>query len=110
MSSWRGLLCALAGDFLALFLFASPVGAQTLQPVVVEYREKARGKFEIINDTLFPLNVVLEPKSFSISVEGHPSFRPLDEDVVCSGTRMDDVEFGGGWHSRVLRAEGIFIV
>jgi hypothetical protein len=81
MVSWRGLLCALAEDFLGLLLFASVAGAQTLQPVVVEYSGEAKGKFEIINDTLFPLNVVLEPKSFSVSVEGVPSFRPLDEDI-----------------------------
>lgn len=74
-SLWR-----LALGFVLLF-WAVPIRAQTVRPVVVEYREEGRGRFEIVNDTLFPLNVVLEPKSFSISANGEPVFRPLDRHI-----------------------------
>lgn len=64
-----------------LFLFALPLAAQTVRPVVVEYKEKARARFEIANNTLFPLNVVLEPRSFDLSLTGEPTFRPLDSHI-----------------------------
>jgi hypothetical protein len=63
----------------ALFLlWAVPLAAQTVRPVVVEYTGAARGKFEIVNDTLFPLNAIVEARSFSVSETGEPAFRPLD--------------------------------
>ena len=53
--------------------------AQTIRPVVVEYRKNhVEGRFELVNDGLTPLNVVLEPKSFDISDAGEPTYRPLD--------------------------------
>jgi hypothetical protein len=58
--------------------------AQTIQPVITEYTEKAEGKFEVTNDTLTPMAIVLEPKSFSITPEGRGVFRQLD-----SGIRLE---------------------
>ncbi len=56
--------------FLALALPATPLHAQTIRPVIVEYtRNKAQGRFELVNDGVTPLNVVLEPKAI---------YRPLD--------------------------------
>lgn len=55
--------------------------AQTIRPVIAEYQLKARGRFELVNDTLVPLNVVLEPKSFSLAEDGTPTFRPLDSGI-----------------------------
>ncbi|TPW10487.1 MAG: hypothetical protein FD129_1900, partial [bacterium] len=52
--------------------------AQSIRPVVVEYREKARSKFELVNDSLLPVRVVLEPKSFTITAAGQAIFRDLD--------------------------------
>lgn len=52
--------------------------AQTISPVIVEYREKAEGKFQLRNDSDLPLYVVLEPQSFSVNEQGDPAFRPLD--------------------------------
>lgn len=62
--------------------------AQTISPVIVEYREKARGTFQVRNDTLFPLDVVLEPRSFSVDREGKPTYRPLDPQIVVRLSRM----------------------
>ncbi len=63
------------------FLLAACVAAQTVSPVIVEYREKGRGSFQIYNDTFVPLAVILEPRSFSVDNEGQPTFRPLDPEI-----------------------------
>jgi hypothetical protein len=44
----------------------------------MEYKNKAEGKFSVVNTTLEPMVVVLEPKSFSISPDGRGTFRTLD--------------------------------
>ena len=72
----HGLLLCVAG-----FLAVSPLRAQAVRPVIAEYNEKARGRFDVVNDSLVPLNVVLEAKSFSVSEDGSPAFRPLDKDI-----------------------------
>lgn len=56
--------------------------AQTVRPVVVEHHgKKAQARFELVNDGLVPLNVVLEPKSFDVSIDGEVTYRPLDSSV-----------------------------
>ena len=55
--------------------------AQQVQPVIMEYKNKAEGKFSVINNTLEPMVVVLEPKSFSISPDGRGTFRNLDSTI-----------------------------
>jgi len=55
-----------------------PLGAQTVRPAVVEYSEQARGKFELVNETLFPLTVVLEPRGFHVEPSGELIEEPLD--------------------------------
>jgi hypothetical protein len=63
-------------------LFLAPrLMAQTISPVIVEYREKAAGRIQLHNDTDFPLTVVLEPRSFSADSNGKPTFRELSPDV-----------------------------
>jgi hypothetical protein len=63
-------------------VFLSPaLAAQTISPVIVEYREKASGRFQLHNDTDFPLTVVLEPHSFTVDSEGKPTFIDLSPDV-----------------------------
>ena len=47
----------------------------------MEYQQKARGRFDLVNDAVVPLNVVLEPKSFTLSEDGMPVFRPLDKTI-----------------------------
>lgn len=64
----------------SLFLGAT-VFAQSIQPVIVEYVEKGEGKFELTNNTLVPMAVVLEPKSFNITPDGRGVYRPLDPGI-----------------------------
>lgn len=66
---------------LLMLLLASKLTAQTISPVIVEYREKAAGRIQLHNDTDFPLTVVLEPRSFSADSNGKPTFRELSPDV-----------------------------
>jgi hypothetical protein len=63
-------------------LFAAPqLRAQTVQPVIVEYQQKADGRIEVTNSTLQPMAVVLEPRSFSISEDGRGIYRPIDPSI-----------------------------
>jgi hypothetical protein len=64
--------------------------AQTIQPLIAEYVVKADGKFEIANDTLTPMAIVLEPKSFSIAEDGRGIYRPLDPGIH---VKLSDTSF-----------------
>jgi hypothetical protein len=55
--------------------------AQSVSPVIVEYKAKAEGRISLVNNTLVPLAVVLEPKSFSITPDGNGAYRDLDPDI-----------------------------
>jgi len=55
--------------------------AQTVRPVINELSNPAKGRVEYVNDSLTPLNVVLEAKSFSVSETGEISYRPLDANI-----------------------------
>jgi hypothetical protein len=69
-------------------VFLCPLRAQTIRPVIAEYQEKARGRFDVVNDSLVPVNVVLEAKSFSVAQDGSPTFRPLDKDIHLKLSQM----------------------
>ena len=76
MMTWAG-----AGRFATALILASiarPLGAQTVRPAVVEFSEQARGKFDLVNETLFPLTVVLEPRGFHVEPTGELIEEPLD--------------------------------
>lgn len=65
-----------------LLLGVLPLCAQAVRPVIVEHKGKsAKGKIELVNDGLVPMNVVIEPKSFQVSEEGNLTFQPLDPDL-----------------------------
>jgi hypothetical protein len=64
----------------ALALGASAI-AQTVRPVISELGNPAKGRVEYVNDSLTPLNVVLEAKSFTVSEQGEITYRPLDPDI-----------------------------
>lgn len=66
-------LCLLAMNALAI--------AQTVRPLINELGNPAKGRVEYVNDSLTPLNVVLEAKSFTVSETGGITYRPLDTDV-----------------------------
>jgi hypothetical protein len=60
--------------------------AQTVRPLIDENTvggpgKKASGRIEYVNDTLQPLAVVLESKSFTVSDTGDLSYQPLDPAV-----------------------------
>ncbi len=55
--------------------------AQAVSPVIVEYKNKADGRIDFTNNTLTPMAVVLEPKSFSITPDGNGVYRPLDSTI-----------------------------
>src|SRR5215813_13129734 len=57
------------------------VSAQTVRPVINEMVGGNKGRVEYVNDSLTPLNVVLEAKSFSVSDTGEVSYRPLDPNI-----------------------------
>jgi hypothetical protein len=57
---------------------AVPSGAQTVRPAVVEYPVQGKGKFDLVNESLFPLTVVLEPRGFQVDENGDLSDLPFD--------------------------------
>lgn len=63
-------------------LLAAPLGAQTVRPAVVEFMEVARGRFELVNETVFPMTVVLEPRGFHVDSAGALFDEPLDTTKV----------------------------
>jgi len=69
-----------ASAIFALALSASAI-AQTVRPVISELGNPAKGRVEYVNDSLTPLNVVLEAKSFAVSEKGEINYRPLDPDI-----------------------------
>jgi len=71
-------LCATS---VALLVVVKPASSQTVRPVIAEYQEKTRARFDLVNDSLVLVNVVLEAKSFSLSEDGMPIFRPLDKNI-----------------------------
>jgi hypothetical protein len=75
-TAWR-LAAVMLGICAASVLCLS----QTVRPLINELGNPAKGRVEYVNDTLTPLNVVLEPKSFTVSETGEISYRPLDSDV-----------------------------
>ena len=71
---------ALAAAFCVFALHAVAL-PQTVRPVINELSNPAKGHVEYINDSLLPLNVVLEAKSFTVSETGDITYRPLDPNV-----------------------------
>src|SRR5262245_44981273 len=74
---WRGVIVAVLAALSAGMAVAA--NAQTIRPVIAEYpKGRAEGRFELVNDGVVPLNVVIEPQSFDITEAGEPIYRPLD--------------------------------
>jgi hypothetical protein len=63
---------------LQVLLFGLSVCAQTVSPVIVECGKKCNGAFSVTNNGLTPLAVTVEARSFSLSTEGHATYRTLD--------------------------------
>lgn len=55
--------------------------AQTVRPLIAELGNPAKGRVEYVNDSLTPLNVVLEAKSFTVAESGQIAYRDLDPSI-----------------------------
>ncbi len=66
------------GAFIGLLLPQPMLRAQVISPIIAEYQGKARAQFQLTNDTLFPLDVSLEPFSFVVNEQGQPTYGPLE--------------------------------
>ena len=68
---------------LAAFLLAAAAtcAAQSIQPVITEYKGPAEGKFAVTNNSLIPMVVVLEPRSFDVDDQGKGLYRDLDPEI-----------------------------
>ena len=64
-----------------LAILAVACRAQTVRPLINEMHNPDKGHVEYVNDSLTPLNVVLEAKSFSVTETGEITYRPLDPDI-----------------------------
>jgi FtsP/CotA-like multicopper oxidase with cupredoxin domain len=73
--------CRLLANGFCLLVMTAAVRAQTVRPLINELSNPAKGRVEYVNDSLTPLNVVLEPKSFTVSETGEITYRPLDANV-----------------------------
>jgi hypothetical protein len=69
------------GMFIALLVPQAMLRAQAISPVIAEYHGKARGQFQITNNTLYPMDVVLEPFSFVANSKGQPIYGPLEPQI-----------------------------
>jgi hypothetical protein len=57
---------------------ASCLSAQTIRPLLLEHRTKANGRFEIVNPASYPVDVVIEARSFVVDDDGELKELPLD--------------------------------
>lgn len=69
---------------------AMTLSGQSISPAISEYKGAAKSRFDIVNNTLVPVHVVLEAKSFSITPDGKGLFRPLDPGIHL---KMSDMSF-----------------
>lgn len=60
----------------------TPAPAQEVGPPVVEYKGRGIGSFEVRNNGLFPMNVVIEPFGFVQDSLGKITYTPFDADRV----------------------------
>ena len=60
----------------------TPLVAQSVSPPIAEYQERARSSFQLINSGIFPLNVVLEVRGFSVTEQGEVQDATLDTSKV----------------------------
>src|SRR6185437_1357643 len=74
--------CRPLASALLVLVLGVAASAQTVRPVINELvGNPVKGRVEYVNDSLTPLNVVLEAKSFTVAESGEISYRPLDPGV-----------------------------
>lgn len=84
MTVTKRLIALLIHSATMLVMLSTALHAQSIQPIISEYTGQAEGKFLVTNDTLTPMAVVLDPKSFRIGEDGRGTFRSLDSTVHLS--------------------------
>lgn len=82
MSDRRCYRALVVAGVLCGTLTAAPSPAQTVRPAVVEYPVQGRGKFDLVNESVFPLTVVLEPRGFRVEENGSLVDLPFDTSNV----------------------------
>lgn len=87
MSTYRDLrrlvaAGSLLAGVLAGVLVGVPASAQTVRPAVVEHAVQGRGRFDLVNESVFPLTVVLEPRGFKVEEDGSLVDLPFDSSNV----------------------------
>ncbi len=75
----------------AVLICSAEVPAQTVRPAVTEYPVQARGTFDLVNETLFPMTVVLEPRGFHVNEAGELTDLPFDSANV--ELRLSEMSF-----------------
>ena len=65
----------------ATLIFCAIATAQTVSPVIVEYKGAGAGKIALTNNTQTPLAVTLQPQSFGITPEGKGKYVSLDPHI-----------------------------
>jgi hypothetical protein len=96
-------------------LGALDASAQTIRPILSEYRGEANGRFELVNDTFRPANIVLEAKSFTVSENGEISYRPLDPGIEVrfstKSFRMQPKQtYSVAYHAKAAALPAYFVV
>lgn len=76
--SRKARACAL---FACLLVLSVSGAAQTVRPVIAELGNPAKGRVEYVNDSNTTLNVIIEPKSFSVDERGEVTYGPLDPKI-----------------------------
>lgn len=71
-------------------MFAGGVQAQYLSPLAAEAKagRSTRGEITVRNVGIRPITVVIEPRSFTISQDGHSSILPLDPGIQVKLSEM----------------------
>jgi hypothetical protein len=64
-----------------IFIVEVSASAQTVRPLIAELSNPAKGRVEYVNDTMTPLNVILEASSFAVSETGNIEYRPLESSI-----------------------------
>ena len=81
MNNIRAGNVKVAATIVSVLLLKTISIAQTVRPLINELGNPDKGHVDYVNDSLTPLNVVLEMKSFSVSETGQLSYRPLDPNI-----------------------------
>src|SRR5919197_1783748 len=74
----RAIALSLVAASLQFGAAATPAAAQVVAPPVVEHTEHAASTFDVMNQGLTPLTVVIEPFSFWVDTLGEVHYAPFD--------------------------------